>query len=48
MVYNLGQNHEKWSSKPTHPQPPSSQIMDETAQKPKRTIFPPLFGGKEV
>ena len=42
---------ESWKMKqqthPPHPHPPS-QIMDETAQKPKRTIFPPLFGGKEV
>ena len=30
------------------PQPPPPQIMGETAQKPKHTIFPPLFGGEEV
>ena len=29
---------------PTHPFP-SSQIMDETGQKPKCTIFPSLIGG---
>ena len=28
--------------------PPPPQIMDETAQNPKCTIFPSLFGGEEV
>ena len=30
------------------PPPPPPIIMDETAQKPKCTIFPSLFGGEEV
>ena len=32
----------------THPAPPPSQIMDDTAQKPKCTILPSLFAGEEV
>ena len=31
---------------PPPPQPP--QIMDDTTQKPKCTIFPSLFRGEEV
>ena len=37
------------AANPPTPSPPSPlQIMDETAQKPERTIFPPLFGREEV
>ena len=35
------------TAKPTHP-PPLPHIMDDTAQKPKCTIFPSLFEGEEV
>ena len=43
----LQSSTESWKMKQqTHPSLP--QIMDDTAQKPKCTIFPFLFGGEEV
>ena len=35
----------KWNSKPPSP-PPTPQIKDEAAQKPKRANFPFLIGGE--